>query len=85
MNKELAGKITEIVRRHCLEINREIAQLTGETVCLFITTDTNSVHVRKDRITDDNMYYSFFGRKEGSGPRLIDEHKFYSEENYGRF
>lgn len=85
MNKELAEKITNIVRRHCLEINTEIGMLTDEEVRLSIMTHTNDIHKRKDGRPDDNMYYSFFGEKEGGGPRLINEYKFYSEEKYGQF
>lgn len=81
MNKELASQITDIVRRHCLELNREIGQLTDEKVTLSVITTANEVHKRTDGRPDSNMYYSFFGEREGGGPRLINEYKFYSEED----
>ena len=80
MNKDLADKITDILRAHCYQINAEIGMLTDEKVGLSVLLDVNKIVERKDGNPNYNMYYSFFGEREGGGPRLIDEHKFYHDD-----
>ena len=80
MNKELAEQIANILRTHSRQINAEIGALTDEPVNLSLMLGVNDVHERKDGRPNTNMYYSFFRTKDGVGPRLIDEYKFYYED-----